>query len=135
MSRKNLLIALAIGMAVSARGVTGAADVFFPGACKPVTVCQQVQPVPVPVCQPVKAVPACGPVQTCAPVRAHVSHFAARKHRPLQHVKHSLLAHHSERHCLTYATEPIGPQSLKASGQPSPAPAPLPPAPPAASGT
>jgi hypothetical protein len=64
-----------------------------------------------------------------------VSQFAARTHRPLRHVKHSFLAHHSERHCNTYATGPIGPQPLNASGQPSPAPAPLPPAPPAASGT
>ena len=132
MSRKNLLIALAIGMAVSARGVAAAAAVFFP-ACKPVAVCQQVQPVPVPVCQPVKAVPAAVRSRPARSVR-HASHFAARKHRPLQHVKYSSVASLGAPlpHVCGSAS---GPQPLKASGQPSPAPAPLPPAPPAASGT
>ena len=121
MSRKNLLIALAIGMAVSARGVTGAADVFFPRRL------QAGHRLPTGPAGAGAGLPTgqggagvrSGP--DLRAVRAHASHFAARKHRPLQHVKHSLLAHHSERHCLTYATEPIGPQSLKASGQPSPA--------------
>jgi hypothetical protein len=69
-------------------------------------------------------VPACGPVQACAPVRAQVSHFAVRKHHLLRRVKTCSPAHYRQHTCVGYETAPVGTKPLKVSEQPTPAPAP-----------
>ena len=136
MSRKNMLLALAIGMAASAGAGVGSAGVFRPDVCQParsVPVCKPAQAVP--VCKPVTTVPACGPVQTCGPVRARESLFVARTHRLLAGVKNRFAAHYWRHHGWVDETAPATTRSVNPAEHTGPAPAMLPPAPPVSGGT